>query len=594
MNIISAQKPKNLRGEAVSETVYQVMKPEVGRSLRLTRLFAGWLAVYWLVMMSPGAQGQTSGPTVMTDKGELQGTFLDGGVSAFLGIPYAAPPVGALRFRPPAEALSWFPEVRSATAFGPICPRQAPTGAVNGSEDCLTLDVWAPATKGPHPVIVFIHPGLNSRGMARSGTAFYGGLTFTTTWDGQPWAANRNVIFVSVEWRVNALGFLAHPALSAEDPNGSSGNYGMLDQIAALQWVQRNIAAFGGDPSSVTILGATGGGADASVLLVSDLAKGLFSHAILESPIWSRFPTLQEAEQGVGAQIVEAVGCADDPDVAACLRAKPMTDIVTAAPFKSPSTESEDYAPRIDGFLLKGNPVDLVEGDLAPSNVPLLIGSTADEFNAHALDSDVAETILSPTASEFDYETAINARFGATIGAQVLSLYPSADYSNSPLVSISEPVRTAQFAAMLRVRTDSMVTCPVRALARHASTGGRPVYRYFFTHAIENDPNIGFLGAFDNEDNWFVFKATPYTYTTDELALADVIQSYWVAFAATGNPNGVNRPVWSAYERLQNNDNFLNLNTTSKAGDGVRTDKCDFWDSVNRRLNGADGGGSTQ
>jgi para-nitrobenzyl esterase len=149
---------------------------------------------------------------------------------------------------------------------------------------------------------------------------------------------------------------------------------------------------------------------------------------------------------------------------------------------------------------------------------------------------------------------------------------------------------------MLRVLTDSMVTCPVRALARNASTGNRPVYRYFFTHAIENDPNVGFLGAFDNEDNWFVFKATPYTYTTDELALADIIQSYWASFAATGNPNVVGRPGWPAYKRLKNNDNFLDLNTntTIEAGDGVRTDKCDFWDFVNRTLNGDDGGGSTQ
>ena len=517
--------------------------------------------------------------TVMTDKGAVKGTLLSGGVFAFLGIPYAAPPVGALRFRPPVEALPWFPIVRPATAFGPVCPRKTPAGVVNGSENCLTLDVWAPVAEGPHPVIVFIHPGLNSRGMAKNGTAFYGGSTFVTTWDGQPWAANRGIVFVSVEWRLNALGFLAHPALSAEDPNGSSGNYGMLDQIAALQWVQRNIAAFGGDPSNVTILGATGGGADASVLVVSDLAKGLFSHAILESPIWSRFPTLQEAEQGVSAQIVEAVGCTDDPDVAACLRAKPVADIVTKSPFKTPSTESEDYAPRIDGFLLKGNPVDLIKGDRAPSKVALMIGSTADEINAHALDSDddVTATILSPTASELDYETAIYKRFGATIGAQVLSLYPSTDYSTSRLLDLG---RSAPFAAMLAVLTDSEVTCPVRALARHDSIGGRPLYRYFFTHAIENDPKIGFLGAFGNEDNWFVFKATPYAYTPDELALADVIQGYWAAFAATGDPNGGSRPVWPAYNPLKNNDSFLDLNTTIKAGDGVRTLVCNFWDSV--------------
>ena len=560
----------------------RVIKPEALRSLRLAQLFATSLAICWFVTANVGAQGQQLTNTVMTDKGTVQGTLLNGGVSAFLGIPYAAAPVGALRFRPPAEAPAWS-GVRLATAFGPICPRRTVAGAVIGSEDCLTLDVWAPASEGPHPVIVFIHPGLNSRGAAKNGMASYGGSTFMTTWDGQPWAAKRSIVFVSVEWRVNALGFLAHPALSAEDPNGSSGNYGILDQIAALHWVQRNIAAFGGDPSNVTILGATGGGADVSVLVVSDLANGLFSHAILESPIWSRFPTLQEAEQGVSAQIIEAVGCSNDPDVATCLRAKPMADIVAAAPFKSPSTESEDYAPRIDGFVLTGNPVDPVEGDLAPSKVPLLIGSTADEFNAHALDSDVGNTILSPYALDSDYEAALEARFGVTIGDQVHSFYPASDYFSSPLVL--QQGRSASFAAMLTVLTDSEVTCPVRALARHDSTGGRTVYRYFFTHAIENDPKIHSLGAFDNQDNWFVFTATPYLYSADELALADTIQSYWAAFAATGDPNGGNRPVWPVYRQLNGSDNFLKLDTNIMSGNGVRTEKCNFWDSVALQLN---------
>jgi para-nitrobenzyl esterase len=558
-----------------------------------------------MVMVNVGAQGQLSGPTVMTDKGELQGTYLDGGVSAFLGIPYAAPPIGALRFRPPAEALSWFPEVRSATAFGPVCPRlTAGAIAVNGSEDCLTLNVWVPATAGPHPVIVFIHPGSNSRGMARNGTAIFGAATlvqtstfvptstFVTVWDGQLWAANHNIVFVSVEWRVNALGFLADPALSAENPNGSSGNYAILDQIAALQWVQRNIGAFGGDPSNVTVVGQSAGATDISVLVVSDLAKGLFRHAILESPNLNGFPTLQEAEQGVSAQIIEAVGCAGGPDVAACLRAKPMADIVEAA-----FGVSEAYSPNIDGFVLKANPVDLVEGDLAPSEVPLLIGSTADEFNVHALDSNVGTAILSQTAAESDYEAAVKAQFGDTIGAEVLSLYPALDYANSRLLNLEVSEAdgnlhqlSPSFAAMLAVLTDSEFTCPVRRLARNASTGGRNVYRYFFTHAIENDSKLQSLGAFHAQDNWFVFKAKPYAYSSAELALADTIQSYWAAFAATGDPNGGNRTKWSVYERLSHNDNFLELNTTVISGNGVRREKCDFWDSVNRNLNGDDAG----
>jgi para-nitrobenzyl esterase len=359
----------------------------------------------------------------------------------------------------------------------------------------------------------------------------------------------------------------------------------VLDQIAALRWVHNNIVYFGGDPANVTLLGATAGAADVSVLVVSDLANGLFSHAILESPIWSRFPTLEHAEQTVGAEIVQNVGCVTAVDVAACLRAKPLADIVRAAPFKTPSTESDDYAPRIDGWVLKGDPVDLLEGNLAPSKVPLMIGSTADEMNAHARDSDVGENILAPNGDEDAYKNAVMKRFGAMADDQVLSLYPASAFENSPLVLGN--VGSSSFAAMLRVLTDALVTCPVRALARRASTGQRPVYRYFFTHAIENDATVKPLGAFDNEDNWFIFKATPYQYSIPELDLATAMQAYWAAFASTGDPNGAGPPWWPAYERSGKNDNFLEINSGPdgiKAGDGVRTVQCDFWNSLDRML----------
>ena len=551
--------------------------------ISFTLFFATWFAICWLAMPTLATDPLTD--TVMTDKGAVQGALLSGGVAAFLGIPYAAPPVGALRFRPPAEALPWT-GLLQATAFGPVCPRLNNLGVVIGSEDCLTLDVWAPATGSEHPVIVFIHPGSNTRGMARSGTAFFGGQTFVTTWDGQPWAATYGIVFVSVEYRVNAFGFLAHPSLSAEDPNGSSGNYGVLDQMKALQWVQANIAAFGGDPSNVTILGHSAGASDASVLLVSDLATGLFRQAILESGgWWGRFPTLQEAEQGVGATIVEGVGCAGAPDVAACLRAKSLAEILQATPFSN-AVPNEDYAPRIDGWLLKGDPIDLVEGDLAPSKVPVIIGSTADEINDHALDSDpVSEIGLLRTATSQQYAAALNARFGNTIGTQVLSLYPDSDFELSPLLQLG---LSAPFAAMLRVLTDSTMVCPARALARNASTGGRTVYRYFFTHAIANNAIVQKLSAFHNEDNWFLFTPS-YAYTPDELVMSNTMRAYWAAFAATGNPNGAGRPIWPAYERRNHNDNFLQLDTTAiTAGNGVRRAECDFWNSLDRELHGRD------
>jgi para-nitrobenzyl esterase len=243
----------------------------------------------------------------------------------------------------------------------------------------------------------------------------------------------------------------------------------VLDQIVALRWVQNNIVYFGGDPGNITLLGAGSGGADASVLVVSDLANGLFSHAIIESPSWSRFPTLQQAQQSVGAQIVQGVGCATAVDVAACLRTKPFADIVKAAPFKTPgqSVGSVDYAPRIDGGVLKGDPVDLIEADVAPSKVPLMIGTTADELNAFARNPS-AVYILAPNADEDAYKIAVVERFGTPAADQILSLYPASAFESSPLVL--ENIGSSPFAAMLRVVTDALLTCPVRAFARRAST----------------------------------------------------------------------------------------------------------------------------
>jgi para-nitrobenzyl esterase len=265
--------------------------------------------------------------------------------------------------------------VLATTAQGNRCPQLDANNNVVGAEDCLFVNLWAPGRlSGSLPVMVWFHGGGHT-----AGTNAFANLGLTP-FDGQYFLERFGVLVVTVEFRLNVLGFLAHPALDAESPQGVSGNYGFLDEVAALRWVQQNIAAFGGDPTRVTLFGMSAGGQDVGLHLVSPLSKGLFSAAILESPgsSFDAIPTLAQLEQTTGAQVATATGCAAEKDLAACLRALPMAKLVVAVPAIGSLLAPGNYGPIVDGYAIPAPPIDIMAAGIH-NQVPVMIGTNADE-----------------------------------------------------------------------------------------------------------------------------------------------------------------------------------------------------------------------
>ena len=475
----------------------------------------------------------------LTSGGPVRGV-LTGQMALYRGIPYAAPPLGPLRFRPPLTPGAWS-SVRDASSFGSVCPQLNGSGVVVGSEDCLVLNVWAPAPppSAPLPVVFWIHGGGNVQGA--------GSLV---VYDGQAFARN-GVVVVMANYRLSSLGFLALPALDAESAHGVSGNLGLLDQITALRWVRRNIAGFGGDPERVLIGGESAGGEDVCSLVASPLAKGLFARALIESGQCSQ-PSLAEAEVD-GAAVVEGAGCRGAADVAACLRDRSAAALVVAA-----RAGVIAWGPNVDGFVLRESPLAALSHG-THHHVPLLVGANADETSLEA----------PPLASDADYQSSILSAYGSAVGARVLDAYPSRAFATP---------RDAWIAAT----TDDVYVCPARRIARAARAGQTErVFRYFFTKALDA-PSLAPLGAYHSLDLPFVFgtldRFPGFTPSARELALSDAMTGYWSRFASGGDPNGSGATPWPLYDAAL--DTFLDLGDVIAQGAGVRTSRCDFWDGV--------------
>ena len=488
-----------------------------------------------------------SSPTiVVTHSGAIQGV-VQGNILAFRGIPYAAPPTGNLRWRPPQPPLSWS-GVRDASTFGNLCPQIPGGGTFVGDEDCLVLNVFVgqPAAAQPLPVMVFFHGGGNTAGGTQQGPFDL------------PSLANQGVIVVTVEYRLGALGFLVLSQLTAED-GISSGNYGLMDQIAALTWVQQNIAVFGGDPAHVMMFGQSAGAGDAESLLMSPLAKGLFSAAGIESGAdhSAELVTLAQAETSDAAAI-SLYGCGGATDVLACLRAVPAATIVA----------NQSSLPHVPGVIeprvVPADPFIALGQNGSP--VPLLIGSNREE-NA-AINDD--PTVI-PPLDEPGYETQVHAEYdplGAGVANQILSLYPASSYD-------------APIYALIAVDSDSLLTCPTRETARAATGAGRPaVWRYLYVHRYENDATLNLYRAFHTAELFFVFgnihppSPDGYTPTAAEVTFAGQVMGYWTRFAATGNPNGAGAVQWPAYDATT--DAMVQLDDTSMTINGYHNPQCDY------------------
>ncbi|HVN03825.1 MAG TPA: carboxylesterase family protein [Bryobacteraceae bacterium] len=444
-----------------------------------------------------------------------------GGLRIFRGLPYAAPPVGRLRWRPPVPAPVWH-TARDATRFGPACFQPQPrAGSIYAdppaslSEDCLSLNIWTGEHARNAPVMVWIHGG-----------SLTSGASSETLYDGAA-LARRGLVVVSINYRLGVLGYLAHPGLSAESPDHVSGNYGLLDQIQALRWVHRNIRAFGGDPGNVTIAGESAGALSVLYLMVSPSARGLFHKAILESGYMISTPELRD--QRFGEQPAEANGvrlaAKLGADGVAALRAMDAATINSQALLKG-------YLPfgTIDGLVLPRQLVEVFDrGEQA--HVPVLVGFNSGEIRSLRF--------LAPPApaTAAAYVTAIRERYGSLADA-FLRLYPSSDIPGSIL---AEP-------------RDALYGWTAERVATKQAAIGLHSFLYFFDHGYPAEEAAGLRG-FHASELPYVFgtaNRTPPAWpkvpaTPEEERFSEAMRGYWAAFVRTGSPAAAGQPQWPPF-----------------------------------------------
>ena len=475
-------------------------------------------------------------PVVQTESGAVRGTA-SATVLSFKNIPYAASPAGDWRWRPPRRAESWEGEL-DATDWGPRCAQVDSAGNISGVEDCLRLNVWTPAdaAAGTRPVLVWIHGGSLVRGTAMSNST-----------DGARLVERTGAVVVSINYRLGAFGYLPYRLFAEE--SGTTGNYGLLDQIAALEWVQRNIAAFGGDPRRVAVFGQSAGGFSVCTLVASPRARNLFSAAIMMSGGCTA--RTWDAGLAAGDRLAAAAGCADAADPAACLRGSSMESVLAALP---PNT---GYAATIDGYALYGIPEQIISRG-AHSRVPVIVGNTSEE------DGGTGAGIL--TAA--DFQNAVLALFP----------YPTA----MPLIWQQYPLweYASPGDAYVAFASDYQYVCPARRAARAFLAGQyEPVYRYVFSHVRDlAPPEVRALGARHSSDVPYVFDkldTSEYGVSQAEERLVDAFAQYFAALAASGSVAEAVAPFWPAYD---GNDTFLRLDSEIRAGDNYRKRQCDFWD----------------
>jgi para-nitrobenzyl esterase len=462
---------------------------------------------------------------VPTESGPVVGASA-GGVASFKGIPYAAPPVGELRWRPPAPVAAWS-EPRPATAYGSDCMQNpypgdsAPLRTIP-AEDCLYLNVWTPQVRGDAglPVMVWIHGG-----------GYVNGGASPAVYDGSQ-LARQGVVLVGINHRLGRFGFFAHPALTRESPDGPLGNYGFLDQIAALRWVQRNIAAFGGDPGNVTLFGESAGGGSVHALMVSPLARGLFHRAIVQSGggrttgmmgmrrLGSADGAGRPSGEAAGVAFAQRAGIAgNDAAALAALRALPADVLVGGMSLLAPQPDT--YAgPMVDGHIV---PTDVEAAFRAglQARVPYLTGANDREFGFAPLPPARADEMF------------------ATFGAR-----------REEALRAYDPSGAADRGEMgIQLFSDQAMVEPARLLARLAAAT-QPTWSYRFSY-VATSRRSSQPGALHASEIPFALGTVRAAYqeatTTEDEAMAATMSAYWAGFARRGDPNGEGRPPWPRY-----------------------------------------------
>ena len=502
---------------------------------------SGWLALMVPFACAAMALAQmhleaTPGAVVEIDSGRLQGSEPAPGVHAFLGIPYAQPPLGALRWQPPQPVGHWA-GTRTALQHESSCPQQDAgwnkKDAARGAEDCLHLNIWGPAKGGRYPVMVYLHGGSNIAGSATEGVSTGAALVA------------QGVVFVSVDYRLGIFGFLRSPELDAESSRHTSGDYGLMDQIAALEWVRRNIAAFGGDPGNVMLFGQSAGSVDTGLLMASPRARGLFQRALEESgQVVGLMPTAtREQSEQAWAPVVKQLGGS-----LAAMRSAPLADVMKAdadAPKTPPEAFWGHRGASIDGWTLTELPAKtFAEGKEAP--IPLVIGLNVQEIVSQGM-----------SASWLDH--LMTANVGAENAKKLEAIYaaPGAD----PLLG--------DMAA--RYQTDRDFRCPVVQVATWHASHGFPTYVYQFDRP---DPNQ--KTAQHSSELMYVFHYLPPNATPEDQAIARIVESFWTTFARTGSPSGApGAPAWPRFSVASRNYlEFPAVGAQVKAGDDLGGAAC--------------------
>jgi para-nitrobenzyl esterase len=520
--------------------------------MRRTLIFLGCA-----VALAVSGQALSTNDTVKVDGGLISGTAADG-IRSFKGIPFAAPPVGELRWKAPQPVVPW-QGVRQCDAYGPECPQSPyPAGSMYASppqkqsEDCLYLNVWTAGKAGEkRPVMVWIHGGALTRGSGANRT--YNGTAF----------ARKGVVLVTINYRLGPLGYLAHPELTAESPQHSSGNYGVLDQLAALKWVQRNIAAFGGDAKNVTIFGESAGSWSVNALVATPLARGLFHRAIGESGGWfgpmaylkEDRPRLTAAEK-VGEAFAKAAG-ADSLKVLRSVPAEKIIDIFN----NDPEGRKFRTSPNVDGWVLPDE-IRNIFAQGKQNDVPVIVGSNANEMTTLTAPATVPKTIDA-------YRKRVEPLYGEAT-REFDAIYPvksDADVASAYLDSLR----------------DVTFTLPMRSWARMTSTGRSKAYLYFFSRVPPN-PNSKYLGAYHAAEIAYVFNnLNPQNAMLQETdrKLSETMSAYWVNFAKTGDPNGKGLPKWAPYNL--SDEPYMDFGDVVQLRNHLLKEQLDFLEQFQKR-----------
>jgi para-nitrobenzyl esterase len=504
---------------------------------------------------------------VSTEHGMLEGAWseADASIGVFRGIPFAQPPVGNLRWRAPQDLASWT-GVRQATTFGAACWQSYSDdafvwsrGEFPRSEDCLHLNIWQPEKTGATaPVMVWFHGGAHT-----------GGFAHVELFDGTE-LARQGVVVVTVNYRLGPWGFLAHPALAEESEQNSTGNYGLMDKIAALKWVQKNIQGFGGNPDNVTIFGQSAGSSSVCALMASPLASGLFDKAIGQSAACLVKEKRDANGQQRGARLAQlALGESGAQSSEGQITAKQLRGIDNQSLLSAMENSNWGEGSRIvvDGWVLPEAPVDVFNAN-QQAKVPLLVGSLANE--GHEL------LPLNNALTESELDQYLSKTFADT-APKLKALYAE-DLAISPGMALRE------------ILTDAFMAMSMRGWAQYNHNVGQPTYLYYMDYVppayqiyLFDDPNLNLpggprsTGTYHSGDLAYVFNNVGKTgdfWLEEDFAMARAMSGYWTNFAKTGNPNGANLPNWAVYEPQNHNTQLLSnpIKTTA----GVKREKLDL------------------